>query len=97
MMYMPKKGYRICLNCGKLMQSHDLIGTGKNKICPNCGSAEKGHVGERVLINQYQAMGLFKIITLQSKEFAPLDEPEIKAKYAKMYDDFGIPDCLRIC
>lgn len=97
MLIMPKKGYRVCLHCGRIMSTKQVIEEvyeGKKvKACYNCGEPEKISTGlDR--INKFQAEELFRIATLKSKEFYL--NPELEAKYDEMYDNVLIPKDIRV-
>ena len=97
MMVMPKKGYRVCLQCGKISLSKQLVdlkyGNKMHKCCPYCHFPEDMNSGtER--INQYQANNLFMVAGMTTKEF--IRTPESDKKYKQMYDAYSIPEDLRI-
>lgn len=97
MTIMPKRGYRVCLECGKIFLSKRLVSNKQNnknvKCCPYCGCNEKEKMGNEVL-NEVNAKDLFYIVGLKSKEFCM--SPEIEAKYDKMYDNCLIPKSVRV-
>lgn len=97
MLVAPKRGYRVCLHCGKILTSKQLLDgrfNGKKvKLCPNCSEPDNVSTGNDI-INEYQAMDLFKIVGFKSKEF--FLTPEIEAKYEEMYDNCLIPKEVRI-
>ena len=97
MLITPKRGYRVCLHCGKILLSKQVVDgkfNGKKvKVCPFCNEPEKISTGNDI-INDYQAMDLFKIVGFKSKEF--FLTPELEAKYEEMYDNCLIPKEVRI-
>lgn len=97
MLMMPKKGYRVCLHCGKVLSSRQVVEgfyNGKRvKVCPYCSEPEKISTGNDI-INDYQARDLFRIVEMKSKEFYL--NPELEAKYDKMYDNCLIPKEIRV-
>ena len=56
MLIMPKRGLRVCLHCGKVLRSNQVIDSifnGKKvKACPYCGEPEKISTGNDI-INDY--------------------------------------------
>lgn len=97
MLIMPKRGLRVCLHCGKVLRSNQVIDSvfnGKKvKACSYCGEPEKMSTGNDI-INDYQARDLVKIAEMKGKEFY-LNE-ELEAKYDRMYDNCLIPPEIRI-
>ena len=97
MLIMPKKGYRVCLHCGKIMSTKQIkekiIEGKKIKVCYNCGEPEKKSTGKDI-ISEYQARDLFNIVSMKGKEW--MMTPEIETKYNTMYDNCLIPPEVRV-
>lgn len=97
MMIIPKRGYRVCLHCGKILLSRQIVEgqfNSKNvKVCPNCNEPEKVSVNENIL-NEVNAADLFRIAEMKSKEFYL--SPELEAKYERMYDNCLVPKSVRV-
>ena len=86
MYIMPKRGYRICLDCG-------TIGTSRmckdDKYCPWCGSPTKKDSNEHSL-TESQAKYLTELVGGFSHEF--WITPEIIEKYQKAAKMCNIPE-----
>lgn len=97
MMIKPKRGYRVCLKCGKICASKQLVEVNYNnknmKACPYCKTPENVDVGGNK-IGLIKAQDLFRIVEMKSKEFVMSEE--IEEKYKKMYDNCLIPEDIRI-
>lgn len=97
MMIIPKRGYRVCLHCGKILLSRQVIEgkiRGKKvKVCPNCNEPERVSKNENIL-NEVNAVDLFRIAEMKSKEFNL--NSELEAKYDRMYDNCLIPKEIRV-
>ena len=103
MLIMPKKGYRICVDCGRISLPRQLkdkkISSGKIvKCCPHCGTAENVNTA-RPIFNEYQARQYFMTIEYiredSKKYFCEIPEEVIKM-YDDMYDVYDIPKHLRV-
>lgn len=96
MMIIPKKGYRVCLTCGKVLTKHQMDimknHTGKNS-CPYCYTGEKEDTGVNKL-TEYQAEMYFKLLGDKGQETRFMETPEITEKYNKLLEMYGIPKDL---
>lgn len=103
MLIAPKKGYRICVDCGKISRVRQLkektIPTGKKiKCCPHCGVFENVSSATPVF-NVEQAEKYFMLLEYMredSKKYFCGVPDDVKKQYAVMYDTYGIPQGLRI-
>lgn len=97
MLIMPKRGYRVCLHCGKIMLSKQVLMGNKEgkqvKVCPYCNENANMSTGRDVL-SESIAMDFFKIVEMKSKEFYLTDE--LNAKYEEMYNNCLVPKCVRV-
>lgn len=97
MLIMPKRGYRVCLHCGKIMLAKQVVSVNKQgkqvKACPYCNEEANKSTGHDKLAESV-AMDLFKIVEMKSKEFNITEELELK--YNKMYDNCLVPYDVRI-
>lgn len=98
MMIIPKKGYRVCLHCGVISKSSDLLELESNgklcKCCPSCSVPEHVDIKDGNIIGLLKAQDLFRIAELKSKE--SILTPEIISEYDKMYDKALIPHSIRV-
>lgn len=97
MLIMPKRGYRVCLHCGKIMLAKQVVSVNKQgkqvKTCPYCNEQANISTGCDIMAESV-AMDLFRIVEMKSKEFY-FDE-EIESKYNKMYDNCLVPNAVRV-
>lgn len=98
MTIIPKKGYRVCLDCGKIFLSKQLLsgetfGVKSDKVCPFCYGFERVK-SKRPILNDQNAIDLFRIAEMKCKEFCLSDD--IIAKYERMYDNCLVPKKVRV-
>lgn len=102
MLIMPKKGYRICTDCGKIsvprQLKEKLLNGKKIKYCPFCNTAENINTA-RPVFNEYQARQYFMTLEYikedSKKYFCDVPENVIKM-YDDMYNVYDIPKHLRV-
>lgn len=97
MLVMPKRGYRVCLHCGKIMTTKQIVTVNKHgkqvKTCYYC--KEEANISTVCdILTESVAMDLFRIVEMKSKEF--YIDAELELKYNKMYDNCFVPHDVRV-